>query len=132
MDLTRILVVSSHPLVAQIYTDTITSLTKNKHRYAVVPTPVERAWNWFTTFYDGGMRFNGAILDYEAPGLRPLGFLLALRRVDPKIKVLVGTSTGFGPRGRDWHRVIEEGAADTFEKPFRVRDLAKLVDETFS
>ena len=67
------------------------------------------------------------IIDMEMPGKNGLETLVALQKIDPNVKVII--SSGYASDEKI-NSAIDKGARSFLKKPYRLKDLSKIINKT--
>ncbi len=115
-----VLIVDDEPLVAELAGDIL-----RRFGYGVLTAGAgEEAVN---LYQQKSREIVAVVLDIVMPGMDGKEVFQRLRTINPEVKVVV--SSGYS-HDRDADRLLEQGAAAFVQKPYRIADLIRVVNET--
>ncbi len=115
-----VLIVDDEPLVAELAGDIL-----RRFGYGVLTAGTgEEAVN---LYQQKSREIVAVVLDIVMPGMDGKEVFQRLRAINPEVKVVV--SSGYS-HDRDADRLLEQGAAAFVQKPYRIADLIRVVNET--
>ncbi len=115
-----VLVVDDEPLVTELAGDIL-----RRFRYSVLKASSgEEAVN---LYQQKSREIVAVVLDIVMPGMDGREVFRRIRTINPEVKVVV--SSGYS-HDRDADELLEQGASGFVQKPYRIAELIRVVNET--